>query len=161
MTLVVRKTTGSSSIGDILKKGFEKEWLETVSVHALDSDNKLWAQITMAVNWELHTLNISQGAGEVAVNPNLPETEQLSVAIDELIKFFNELVDEGKYKTEWVVAYSSKVTSDNIEQVRKELGLVPAPTREWATGDIETAVNETPSILNESNFKLQILIPKA
>lgn len=160
MTLVVRKTTGSTSIGDILKRGFENEWLETVSVHALDSDDKLWAQITMSIDWKLHKFHISQGSDEIAVNSNLPETEQLSVAIDELIKFFNELVDENKHRTEWVVNYSSKVTRENMEQVRKELGLVPAPIREWATGDIETAVNETPSVANESNFKLQVLIPK-
>lgn len=153
---VVKATTGSRSIREVLEKGLPKKWLKRIYVYAVDRDRRRRAEIKMEIDWERYEVHIVSKHDDVPINQKLPESEQLSVAIAEIVNFFNEFIQENGWSAEWAVNYAPGVDEALAD---KELGLTTAPPMDWAPGHREQVISEVPRRLDEFRIDLTLVVP--
>jgi hypothetical protein len=139
LDLIVKSTTGSLSFLDVIRKGIEREWIDTVWIRGLDDTDKLVEEIEIQIDWKTHRLEIEGGRGVVALDPSVPERDRISEVIGVIIDQFNQIKHRGGLKPQWAVSYA-KDADESYETIQRELGLTTAPKYKWA-GRRETVVS--------------------
>jgi len=156
---IVRKTTGSTFIGDVLDKGMVRnKWIACVRVQALDEKDRIWAEIEVKVDWDKHKINLRRHGETILIDKNLPEGEQVSWVIEEIVKWFKNYTQKSHLHTTWTIDYVPEIENDATkrDETTKALGLVYGPIRKWADGtQKEEVLFDRPENLDELSITLR------
>lgn len=158
MNYVVKRTTNSETFEQIVEKGIvQNQWIDVVTVNAIDAQGKLHAKIIMRIDWDQHKLQIDLNNNAIPLKEALPEGERLSVAIGMIVKYFCKKVEEMGLITSWIIQYRFGI---DAVRARKELGTVPASEPQWASGEIIHVWGEVPEQLDEFSIDLSVIVPE-
>jgi|CXWL01.1.fsa_nt_gi hypothetical protein len=157
---IVRESTGSTSIKQVLKKGMiDNQWIAMVRVWAYDNQDRIWAQIEVKVDWERHKINLARHGKEVLIDKNLPEEKQVSWVIGEITEWFKNYSQKSQLQTGWTIGYVPEIENnpEKHKETTHNLGLVYGPSRRWVDGaEIQEVLSERPAILDETTISLRV-----
>lgn len=138
INLFVATVTGSRSFRDVIARGAEEQWIESVSVRLLGSDERIRHEAVLTIDWQDHIVALGRSdQGLIDEQYFNPQTGWIGNALTQLAEDFTEIAHEGHLTTEWTVSYTAAAVRE-IDYVRRELGLVTAAKREWAPGYKQT-----------------------
>ncbi|HEX8083365.1 MAG TPA: hypothetical protein VF529_03685 [Solirubrobacteraceae bacterium] len=138
INLFVVAVTGSRTFKDVIDRGAKKQWIEAVVVRLLGSDDKIRHEVVLQIDWEDHMVALQRSdRGVIAERRFDPETGWLGRACAELATDLNEIAEQGRLSSEWVVLFTSAAGRD-VAEVREELGLSAPVPRDWAPGVVQT-----------------------
>jgi hypothetical protein len=134
LNLFVVTATGSSTFREVIMRGAEERWIEKVFVRLLGNDEKIHQEAVLVIDWEQHSLALSRSdQGLIAEERFDPSTGWLGGALSELATDFAEFAREGSLTAAWSVFYTPEGW-EKVDEIRKELGLVPGQRLDWAEG---------------------------
>ena len=155
--MIVQDALRDEDFRRIAEKGIERNrWIETVYLYAFDDAGKIKASMTIRIDWERHSFHITGNRNYVDIDRGSGAAAHLSVAIEEMVRFFKGKVTEHGWITQWVVAYTPGVDRDLVD---RELGLEDSPRREWASGETVHVIGNVPGPLDELSVDLTVVVP--
>jgi hypothetical protein len=139
VNIALRRTTQISE--DILEstfaKGIERQWINKIMVYGVDSKNYCLAQLTLDVDWDEHNLQINCGKLNVQVSEKWKDS--IAIELDEVIKSFNEYVNDHSLTTK--VQFSC-VNGLDMGMIDRELNACSSQAVEWKTSSWSSSIPE-------------------
>jgi hypothetical protein len=128
---LLSRTTDISQ--DYLEKiggtGIANQWLCAVMVHGFDATNRCHVGVELEINWLTHSIEVVVWGEEVTVNKTLFAEDECAPEVRNAIAVFKQVVNAERLTTRWRVSHVEGV---DVEMVRRELRLKPAPPITWA-----------------------------
>jgi hypothetical protein len=136
--MALRRTTDISNQWlSAIVKGVKNQWIEKISIYALDDQKLCLGELIVSIDWNLYDSLMSTGKVTIALDPKhfgKYENQPVSIELDEAVILFREFITDHNLKTIYQVSYPSNFNSEKIKEVRKELGFVPAEKVKWSEG---------------------------
>jgi hypothetical protein len=132
------------SLEKIAGMGLRNQWLQTIGVYGIDTENRTHVGLQIRIDWATHTVYVLVEGLEVTIERTV-YPDNLAPEVGNAITVFNQAVIEECLQTEWRVSYCKGV---DLEHVRRELGTAPAAPMQWA-GKVEQqafTIKEVPEL---------------
>lgn len=161
LNYVVRETTGSTSVKQVLEKGIvDNQWISTVSVQAYDNEERLWAEIEASIDWDRHKVNLRRHGENVEIDSNLPVGIQVNRMIGEMVEWFKTYAEVAELNTCWTISYLDDITNDDAkrDKINEELGLTRLKSRKYVKKleNIDIVLDKIPEIVDELHLVLKV-----
>jgi hypothetical protein len=130
-----------------IELGLRNGWIKTLHIYALDGHEMCHAELTLSVDWNEYSRQISQGRVTVAIDERWEN--DTAIEVDEVVNIFGSFVTTYSLRTEWSVSYTDEIYANprRKAEVEQQLGFVDMQPVKWA-GDTSRSDVTVPE-LNE------------
>jgi hypothetical protein len=135
-----------------IERGLDNQWIERVGVIAMNSDDKLLAELILTVDWEKYSVHLSQGRTEVTLDPRWPDETALEIVA--AADLFYDFWSSQDLKTSCYLTYRPELDRDEIN---RQLGFRSAAQRSWAATPEQVLKDAIPE-LSEVNVEMFMVL---